>query len=298
MPELPLTYINGEMRSAEQAALPLADMGLHGVAATEMTRTFRHRCFRLEEHLDRLESSLDALSIDGPLSRDEWRNITEQVLAHNTSLIRPDEDLMVNHLVTAGGHPAYGSVDDRPTVCVQTIPLQFSRWAARYSVGQHLIVPNVRAIPPQCIDPRIKSRNRLHWYLADRQARQVDETAVALLLDCDGHLTETSSGNFFIVRQGRLITPRLTKTLNGVSQQVVIEFAAELRIPFEERDITLDGAMSADEAFCSSTSYCLLPVTRLNSAMIGDGQPGRIYRRLLDAWNASVGVDIVAQATA
>jgi branched-chain amino acid aminotransferase len=205
---------------------------------------------------------------------------------------------MINHLVTAGGNPAYGaSSAGRPTVCVQTFPLQFSRWATKYATGQHLVVPDTQQIPLQCLDPRIKSRNRLHWYLADRQARLVDESASALLLDGDGHITETSSGNFFIVRDGVLLTPRRTNTLNGVSQQAVIEFATALQIGFDERDITVGEAMSAEEAFTSSTSYCLLPVTRLNSQPVGGGRPGATYRRLLDAWSAAVGVDIVAQAT-
>ncbi len=81
-----------------------------------------------------------------------------------------------------------------PTIYVRTFPLRFAQWATKYQNGQHLVIPEMRQIPAECLSPRIKSRNRLHWYLADRQAREIDADASALLLDLEGHLTETSRG--------------------------------------------------------------------------------------------------------
>lgn len=299
MSKSPTIYLNGKMLLAAKASLPLTDWGLHGVAATEMTRTFRHACFRLEEHLDRLQSSLEAIGIENGPTRDEWREITRQVLAQNVALIAAGDDLLLNHYVTAGGNPAYGATSPpQPTVCVQTFPLSFFRWAEKYATGGHLIVPDARHIPPRCIDPRIKSRNRLHWYLADRQAKRIDETATALLLDEKDYVTETSAGNFFIVNNGVLLTPRFKSTLNGISQSVAIEIANELEIPVAEYDLTVFDVYSAEEAFTSSTPYCLLPVTRVNSQQIGAGKPGPVYCRLMEAWNELVGMNIIEQATA
>jgi branched-chain amino acid aminotransferase len=158
------------------------------------------------------------------------------------------------------------------------------------------VVPSIRQIPTEILDPRFKYRSRLHWYLADREAHAVDPTAVALLQNADGHLTETNSGNFFIVSEGTIRTAREADSLPGISQQFVRELAKELAIPYEVGDITLAEALAAEEAFVTSTTYCVLPVTRVNQQAIGTGRPGPVPLSLLQQWSNRVGLDIVKQA--
>jgi branched-chain amino acid aminotransferase len=136
----------------------------------------------------------------------------------------------------------------------------------------------------------------MNLVLAEMEAQQQDPEAWALLLDLEGHITEYSSGNFFIVRQGRLITPFERRSLGGIARETVLEFAEELGIPAREADITPYDAYNADEAFITSTSKCVLPVDRLNGIRIGQQLPGPITKRLLDTWSARVEVDIVGQA--
>jgi branched-chain amino acid aminotransferase len=164
--------------------------------------------------------------------------------------------------------------------------------------GAHLVTPSVRQVPPQCWDPGMKCRSRMHYYLADLEARQVDPEASALLLDLDGNVTETSAANFLILEQGTLRSPTTRNTLAGISRQTVIELAAQLGIPFAECELQLLSALIADEAFLSSTPYCLMPVTRINGQPIGNGRPGPVYRRLMAAWSAAVGLDIEGQIQA
>src|SRR4029078_3343936 len=99
----------------------------------------------------------------------------------------------------------------------------------------------------------------MHDYLADPEARQVDPDAIALLLDLDGNVTETSGANFLIVEKGTIVSPTLRNTLPRVSRQTVIELAAKLGIPFVERDIQVYNVMNADEAFLASTPFCMMP---------------------------------------
>src|SRR5262249_26381091 len=133
------------------------------------------------------------------------------------------------------------------------------------------------------------------YYLAEKEVHRTDPGASALLLDLAGHVTETSTGNFFMIEGGVLVSPTLDNTLPGISRATVIELAGELGIRFTERDISVSAAQSADEAFLSSTSYCLMPVTKINDVMIGDGWPGPMYRRLLTAWSQRVGLNIERQ---
>ena len=141
----------------------------------------------------------------------------------------------------------------------------------------------------------MKYRSRLHWYLADQQARDVDPAASALLLDTRGFITETSAGNFFLVERGALVSPMLRNILPGVSRQVVLELAEKLNIRTSERDITVKEALAAAEAFTTSSSYCMLPVTRLNGQAICDGKPGPLFKKLLAEYSDHVGLDLQQQ---
>jgi branched-subunit amino acid aminotransferase/4-amino-4-deoxychorismate lyase len=297
----PLVYLNGRMVPASQAHLAIYDAGVVlGATVTEMTRTFRRQLFRLEDHLDRLGRSLRYTRMDIGLSKADLAGISHELIAHNTRLLNEGGDLGLIHFVTAGEYPTYAGMAGRqarptPTVCVHTFPLPFELWAGKMQSGAHLVTPSIRHVPPQCYDPKMKYRSRLHFYLADKEAQLVDPDASALLLDLDGNVTETSGANFLLVERGTLVSPTLVNTLPGVSRATVIELASKLGIPFVERDIQVFSIINADEAFTASTPYCLMPVTKINGVSIADGKPGPIFRRLLDAWSKEVGVDIEKQ---
>ncbi|HVW01941.1 MAG TPA: aminotransferase class IV [Planctomycetaceae bacterium] len=294
----PLAYLNGELVPFSAAKLPVSDMGLvHGASVTEMSRTFRRVPFRLDAHLDRLFRSLAVVGFKIGETRERLREISEQLIAHNAHLLPPGGDLGIVQFVTAGINPTYAGAAARrtPTVCVHTFPLPFELWRERLRTGQHLVTPALRHIPPECFDPHVKSRSRLFWIVADELARHVDPRAQALLLDVQGHLTETAAGNLFVVREGELRTPTCRNTLEGISRAVVLELAQKLNLRARECDLQLEDALSADEVFTTSTPYCLLPVTHLNGRPIGAGTPGPIVQQLLAAWSELVGCDIVKQ---
>jgi branched-subunit amino acid aminotransferase/4-amino-4-deoxychorismate lyase len=182
-----------------------------------------------------------------------------------------------------------------PTLCVHTFPLPFELWARKMQTGVHLVTPSIRHVPPQCYDPKIKYRSRMHFYLADKEAQLVDPDASGLLLDLDGNVTETSGANFLMVERGTIVSPTLVNTLPGVSRAMVIELAGKLGLPFVERDIQVFNVINADEALTTSTPYCLMPVTKINGVPIADGKPGPVFRRLLEAWSTEVGLDIKKQ---
>ena len=296
----PLAYLNGKYIPGEQAALPVWDRGLvQGATITEMVRTFQRIPFRLSEHLARFRGAMKYLGVVIPESDQQLAEIVQHLIESGDPGPASHADWGIVFIVTAGAIPMYAgghSVSDSPTVCVHLFPLPFRNWSSKYQYGQSLVVPSIRQIPSAILDPRVKSRSRLHWYLADRQAQAVDSAAVALLQNAQGYLTETNSGNFFIVSQGQIRTAREVDTLPGISQQFVKELAHELAIPYEVGDITLACALQAEEAFLTSTTYCVLPVTRLNQQAIGNGTPGTITLRLLQSWSHAVGLDVVCQA--
>ncbi len=302
MPALlaPLAYFNDRYIPADQASLPVWDRGVvQGATVTELIRTFRRVPFRLPQHLARLRSSLEYLGVVIGQSDDDLADIVQTLIKSYAPALLSHNDLGIVIFVTPGSISMYAGefpVADAPTVCVHAFPLPFGPWTTKYQFGQALVVPRIRQIPADILDPRFKYRSRLHWYLADREAHAIDPAAVALLQNADGHLTETNSGNFFIVTGGTIRTAREADSLPGISQQFVRELAMELAIPYEVGDITLTAALAAEEAFVTSTTYCVLPVTRLNRQAIGTGSPGSVTLALLRRWSEQVGLDIVEQA--
>ncbi|MBW3543140.1 MAG: aminotransferase class IV, partial [Planctomycetes bacterium] len=160
----PIAWLNGRYLPYAEARLPVDDLGLvQGAAVTEMVRTFRHRLFRLEEHLDRLFRSLALAGFGQDLSQDTLREIAVTVIEHNSRLIAPDADLGLTMFVTPGLAATYslaaaatppfppllrgGKGGCGPTVCVPSFPLPFHLWAERCLHGQHLVVPPLRQIP-------------------------------------------------------------------------------------------------------------------------------------------------------
>ncbi|MGH7170768.1 MAG: aminotransferase class IV [Gemmataceae bacterium] len=297
----PLVYLNGRMVPASQAHLAIYDAGIVlGATVSEQTRTFHKRPWRLDDHLDRLFRSLRYTRMNIDLSKEQLATISNELVEHNARLLDDAEELGLIHFVTAGEYPTYAGMSGRParttpTVCVHTFPLPFEMWAKKMRMGAHVVTPSIRQVPPQCYDAKMKCRSRMHYYLADQEARLVDPEASALLLDLAGNVTETNAANFLIVEHGTVVSPTTVNTLPGISRATVLELAGKLGIAFVERDFQVFNAMNASEAFMTSTPYCLMPVTKINGLPIGNGEPGPLTRRLLAAWSAEVGLDIEKQ---
>ncbi|RMG32523.1 MAG: hypothetical protein D6725_17490 [Planctomycetota bacterium] len=266
-------------------------------------RTIDHEPFHLDEHMDRLYRSLKAVGFPTRPERSELVEAIQHVVRHNARNVRPEDDLGIVVFVTAGQNLTYLGASrreraDAGTVCVHTFRLPFELWAEKLIRGQHLVTPPVRQMPADCVDPKIKCRSRMHYYLADRAARRVDPHASALLLSLDGTVTECSTANFCIVSGNRVITAPERLCLGGVSLGVIEELCPPLGLSFERRAFTAYDVLQADEAFTTSTPYCMLPVTRFNGEPIGDGEPGPVFAKLFAAWGRLVNYDLEGQLRA
>ena len=294
----PWVFLNGQFVPASAARLPIYDLAIvQGATVAEMTRTFRQRLYRLDDHLERLFQSLAYVGLDLGLTRQELEAVSEELVERNAPLAGEGGELALVHFVSAGEHSLYAghAVRSGPTVCAHTFPLHFSTWAKRFQEGAHVVTPSVRQLPRECIAPHVKYRSRLHYYLADRQARELDTDAIALLLDANGHITETNGANFLIVKRGTIVSPKFEKTLNGISRQVAFELADRLAVPTTQRDLSVADVLAADEAFLTGTPYCMLPVAKINGQPLGGDCPRPIFERLLQAWSEEIGLDIAQQ---
>jgi len=297
----PVAFLNGTLVPQSEASVPVTDLGVvAGASVTEMIRTFGHRPFRVADHLDRLCESIELMGFPHAPPRQQIQSAVEAVVHHNTSLIPKHHDLGVVVFVTAGQNLTYlgGNARDqvsRGTLCVHSFPLPFELWVDRQVNGQHLATVSVLPLPVQSVSPVAKHRNRMHWLRADREARERFSGANAVLVTPDGSVTETSSGNIFVV-QGRTIrTPPSELVLGGISRKVLNELAQTAEFSWEEAPVTVESIGDADEVMTTSTPYCVMPVTRFDDCAVGNGEPGPVFQELLAAWSNLVGLDIVQQ---
>ena len=294
-----LVYISGEMLPPHQAKISVFDTAVTlGDTVTESTRTFGHKPFKLERHVNRLYKSLKVSRINPGFSPEEMTAITLQVLETNLPHVPPQEDVWIVHNISRGmGAAAADPTLQRSpaTIIINTAPMILKDWAGFYTEGCHAVTPFSRAIPTQALDARIKNRSRLAYTLAEAEVKLVDPQAQSIILDTDGNVTENKGGNFFIWADGILKTPHARGALAGISRETVLELVCALDIPTQITDFQPYDIYTADEAFFTSTPYCIMPATKFNGLPVGDGAVGPVTKRLLQAWSDLVGLDIVAQ---
>jgi branched-chain amino acid aminotransferase len=296
-----LVYFNGHFVEEKQARISIFDCALmYGDMVFEMTRSFGQKPYRLREHLERLYASLRYVEIDCGLTIDEMEAATLQTIDRNLPVL-DGLDVQIMHDVTRGGMALYETIvteGTAPIVSINVFPLvrHIGSMAKKYDTGVHYVVTPQQSVPARYIDPKAKNRSRLHYKIAEMQAARMEPGAQALLTDERGFITEGTGNNFFIAKEGEIYTPKGHEILRGVSRSACMELAAGLGIPVYEADIDPYDVRSADEAWFTSTTICMIPCTRFNFQPVGAGAPGPIYRRLLDAWSKEVGLDIAAQA--
>lgn len=300
----PWVYLRGEFLPASQAHIAIYDASVVlGATVTDLLRTFRHQPFRLEDHVARFYRSCRYARIQPRIDAQHTLDIASELIQRNVQFLEPDQELALVQFISPGEFSVYAGAagaagDLEPTYCMHTFPLPFRFWSHFFTTGAHVITPSIRHIPPQCIDPKIKCRSRMHWWLADQETHLVDPRAVSLCLDLEGNVTETSGSNFLIYTGGKIVSPPRRNILPGISAQTVAELCDEINICYVERDFQVYDVINADEAYLASTPYCLAPVTRINGLPIADGQPGPMLTELLNRWSQRVGVDIKQQILA
>lgn len=296
-------WMNGHYIPESEAKLSIYDSALmFGDMVFEMTRSFNGHHFRLEEHLDRLFVGLKILRIEIPYSKSQLLAVCDEIQDRNSAAFAKDDEHRLLIDVSRGLLGIYQDVVDvrsGPNVVIANFPL---RWTVRgmskiFDSGINAVIPSQRAIPAALMDPKIKNRSRLFYLMANIEVSLVaGNNNWALLLDPDGFITEGTGDNFFIVKNGKIITPEGRNILRGISRKYVMEvIAPQLGMAVNEMNIEPYDVYTADEAFMTGTPFCMLPVTSLNGIPIGSGSVGRSFEALLSQWSTNVGVDIAGQ---
>lgn len=295
----PIAYRNGKFIPASELAVAVFDSGfVLGVTVTEQMRTFGGKLFRLAEHLDRCQRSLDIIGLRLPYDNVQLLAAAERLVAENHPLLEKGDDLGLCLFATPGPYPTMAPPGEaEPTVAMHTFPMPFRLFADTYRTGQRLSVTDVPQIPVATLPRELKCRSRMHYFLADQEALRRDANSRALMLDADGSVLESTTANILIYRREEgLVSPPRQRILPGISVAATLEIASRLGIPHTHRELSVDEFAAADEAFLTSTSVCILPVVALDGRPIGNGKAGKVFEQLLAGWGDLVGVEIAEQA--
>ena len=297
-----LVYLNGRFVPEIDANVSIFDSALmFGDMVFEMTRTFNMKQFMLREHLERLYRGIKQLHIPLEMTIDEMEQLVYKTMEVNQPAFEAHDEHRIMINVSRGPLGMYKMVfggKTEPTVVVADFPVKWTvaAFAPLYDEGVHAAVPSQRTIPSSLLENKIKRRSRMHLLVANlAQAQMADPNTWALLLDPDGFVTEGTGANFFIVSDGKLLTPEPRNILRGTCRAYLLELAEKLGIAAVEKNIELYDVIHADEAFFTSTAMSILPCTRINDLPIGKGKPGPVFKKLIDTWGDEVGVDIIAQ---
>ncbi len=292
---------NGAIMPERDVRISFRDIGFTtGDGAFDSARSVAAKPFLFKEHVDRLFRSLAYLRIDPGMSAEKMLSLTQEVFERNLPLLDEHDDYWVTQWVSRGVRTiGRTGVAGGATVIIECEPLPFKARARGMRDGLDVVVPGgVRRTPPEAISPRLKSLSYGNLAAGDVEVQALKPGATCVLLDTRGCLCEGLGSNIFIVKNGEVLTPHERFVLAGLSRQTVIDIARERSIPLREADIDLYDAYSADEAFITSTSWCLVPVRTINGKAPSAGAWGPVTRKLSEGYKARLsGFDYVAQYT-
>jgi D-alanine transaminase len=275
----PIVYLDGVFLPLDQARVPVLDRGfLFGDGVYEVVPAYGGHLFRLTEHLRRLGDSLAAIRLANPLGGEHWATLLKGLVVRNGG-----GDLSVYLQVTRGVGPSRDHVFPAgvpPTVFAMATPLLPLPENKRRNGAGVILVEDIRW--RRC---NVKAITLLANILLRQQA--IDAGVFEAILVRDGQVTEGAATNVFAIERGELVTPpKGPLLLPGITRDLVLELAAANGIPAREAPLTVTDLREADEVWLTSSTKEVVAVATLDGALVGTGQPGPVYQRMMDLYQA------------
>jgi branched-chain amino acid aminotransferase len=275
-------YVNGRIAPAHEAAIPVYDHGfLYGEGVYETLRTYNRVPFLYERHTRRLRASARHLALDVPFDDETLADWIRETIDAAGEM----QEAYIRVLLTRGVGELTYDVHATPTPSLVIIVKPLDEPPARVAEeGITISLVPIMRNHPASVNPIIKSNNLLNNALAMQEAnRRGGEEG--LMCNFRGELSECSQANFFLVRGGVAITPRSASgLLEGITRAFIFDVGQEVGVPVRDEVLYPKDLEAADEAFITSTTRELSPVTRIDDTVIGNGKPGPITLKLLDGY--------------
>lgn len=273
-----IVYLNGKYLPDNEAFIPVLDRGfIFGDGIYEVIPAYGGRLFRLDEHLERLQNSLDAIRLRNPHAMQEWAEILQGLVDRNGG---GDQSLYLQITRGVAKRDHAFPKNCEPTIFAMCNPL--------VPPATEILEQGVAAITVDDIRWQrchIKAISLLPNILLRQEA--LDQGAAEAILVRDGLATEGAASNLFVVMNGVLVTPpKGPFLLPGITRDLILELAEANGIPHREGDIRRDDLDAASEIWVTSSTREIIPVTRLNDHAVADGRPGPVFRRMIALYQA------------
>jgi D-alanine transaminase len=265
--------LDGDFLPIEQARVSVMDRGfLFGDGVYEVIPVYSRRPFRLDEHLRRLQASLDGIRLPNPHTSAQWRSLVARIVE---SAATDDQSVLLQ--VSRGPMAVRNHAFPKavtPTVFVMSEPLVTPPAEQR----EHGITA-ISAADFRWLRCDLKVTSLLANCLLRQMA--IDAGCMETLLFRDGYLSEGAASNIFMVRDGVLLAPQKNHLmLTGITYDVVLELAAAHGLPHQVRDILDQEVRTADELWMTSSTKEVLPIVTLDGSPVGAGKPGPMFQRM------------------
>ncbi len=274
-----IVYVNGDYVPEDQAKVSVFDRGfLFADGVYEVTTILEGKILDFAGHAKRLERSLNELDMAAPATTDEILEIHRQLIARNDLT-----EGMIYMQVTRG------AAADRDFAFPN--PAEVSSSLVLFTQSK-----NIAESPAAKTGLRVISIEDQRWARRDIKTVQLLYPSMGKMMakaaGCDdawmvedGAVTEGTSNNAYIVKDGKIITRHLSNDiLHGITRAAVLRFARESQMVVEERAFTIEEAQNADEAFITSASTFVMPIVEIDGASLGDGTPGPVAARLREIY--------------
>jgi branched-chain amino acid aminotransferase len=273
-------FVDGRFLPVGEARVPILDWGfLRSDATYDVAHVWRGSFFRLEDHLDRFERSMEHLHLSPPYERSEIRDILIECV--RLSGLRD----AYAEIICTRGIPRPGSRDPRDCenrFYAFVVPFIWIADPEKQERGLHAVIGSKQRIAPESVDPTVKN---YHWLDLETGLLEAYERGgeTVILVDAEDNVVEGPGFNVFAVEHGTISTPD-RGVLEGITRKTIIELAAEHGMQPEARPIPAGELGQAEEVFLSSTAGGVIPVTTVDGEAVDNGEPGPVTRQLRDAY--------------
>jgi branched-chain amino acid aminotransferase len=273
-------FVDGQFVPVAEARVPILDWGfLRSDATYDVAHVWRGSFFRLEDHLDRFERSMEHLRLSPPYDRSEIRDILVECV--RLSGLRN----AYAEIICTRGIPRPGSRDPRDCdnrFYAFVVPFIWIADPDKQEQGLYAEIGSKQRIAPESVDPTVKN---YHWLDLETGLLEAYDRGgeTVILVDAEDNVVEGPGFNVFAVKNDTISTPD-RGVLEGITRKTIIELAAEHGIQLEARPVPADELRRADEVFLSSTAGGVIPVTTVDGGAVGNGEPGAVTRRLRDGY--------------
>ncbi len=275
-------FLNDRLVDKENAVVSVFDHGLlYGDGVFEGIRSYNGLVFKLDEHLDRLWESAKTLKLEIPLSKKEMEKAVVQTLQANKL-----KDAYIRLVVTRG----VGDLGLDPRKCkVATVFIIADKIALYpkefYEKGLEIVTVATTRNHPEALNPQLKTLNYLNNILAKIEAINAG-VSEAILLNAQGYVTECTGENIFYIKGKTLVTPPpYVGILKGITRDVAMRLAGQMGFEVKETPFTRHDLYTADEVFLTGTAAEIVPISKIDHRLIGEGKPGKTTLKLIEAFH-------------